>query len=175
MAAEITLKSGLEAGDGLSLMELLKPSTPEERERLTRESFRQEARAAIELIAEVLVKQRQAVMILHSKYWGQLGGMMKGKAPYNAEIVARNAGFLDALSQMPWDGFTPNTAGVKSNALPEIYKEPAKFKEAQDRLRSEIGKLVAATKGGDEAAVKAQVGAVDKACDSCHERFADLQ
>jgi len=125
---------------------------------------------------ESLVKQRQAVMSLQSKYfYGRLRAMARGRIPYDPKVAAQSAAFLDALSQMPWDGFTPNTAGVKSNALPEIYKEPAKFKEAQDRLRSEIGKLVAATKGGDEAAVKAQVGAVDKACDSCHERFADLQ
>ena len=121
---------------------------------------------------ETLVKQRQAVMTLQGKYfYGQLNRMAQGKIPYDANAAARNAGYLDALSQMPWDGFDPSTANVKSGALPEIYKDAAKFKEAQDRLRGEIGKLVATTKGGDEAAVKAQIGAVDKACGGCHESF----
>lgn len=125
---------------------------------------------------ESLVKQRQAVMSLQSKYfYGRLRAMARGRIPYDAKVAAESAVFLDALSQMPWDGFTPNTVNVKSGALAEIYKEPAKFKEAQNRLRSEIVKLVAATKGGDEAAVKAQIGAVDKACDSCHESFAERQ
>ena len=121
---------------------------------------------------ETLVNQRQAVMILHGKYWyRQLRPTGQGKIPYDANLVARNVGFLDALSQMPWDGFDPRTRDVKSAALPAIWAEPAKFKDAQDRFRSEVGKLVAATKGGDEAAVKAQILAVNKACDGCHESF----
>jgi len=120
---------------------------------------------------EVLVKQRVAVMILHGKYWGPLSGMNQGKVPYNAEIVARNAGFLDALSQMPWDGFQPSTKDQKTNALPAIYENPAKFKEAQDRYRGAIGKLVAASKGGDEGAFKAAAGEVGKSCGGCHESF----
>ena len=48
---------------------------------------------------EVLVKQRQAAMTLQGKYFGPLGGMLKGSVPYNADVVARNAGYLDALSQ----------------------------------------------------------------------------
>lgn len=117
---------------------------------------------------EVLIKQRQAVMVLHGKYWGPLSGMAQGKIPYNADIVARNAGFLDALSQMPWDGFHPSTKDEKSNALPAIYENPAKFKEAQDRYRGAIAKLVAA---GDEGAFKAAAGEVGKSCGGCHESF----
>ncbi|MBI3043505.1 MAG: cytochrome c [Betaproteobacteria bacterium] len=118
---------------------------------------------------EVLVKQRQAVMILHGKYWGPLGGMAKGKVPYNAEIVARNARFLDALSQMPWDGFHPSTKDAQNTkALPAVYDDPAKFKEAQDRYRAAIGKLVAA---GDEGAFKAAAGEVGKSCGGCHNDF----
>jgi cytochrome c556 len=120
---------------------------------------------------EVLVKQRQAAMTLIGKYWGPLGAMAQGKAPYNAEIVQRNAAFLDVLSKMPWDGFHPSTKNEKSAALPAVFSEPAKFKEAQDRLQSEIGKLVSVSKNGDEAAVKAQLAAVGKACSNCHENF----
>jgi cytochrome c556 len=97
--------------------------------------------------------------------------MAKEKIPYNPEIVARNAGFLDVLNKMPWDGFNPNTKDEKSRALPAIYENPAKFKEAQDRFQGEITKLVAAAKGGDEAAVKAQIGAVGKTCGACHNDF----
>lgn len=120
---------------------------------------------------EVLIKQRLAVMVLHGKYWGPLGAMASGKAPYNADIVARNAGFLDALSQMPWDGFNPSTKDEKSNALPAIYENPEKFKEAQDRYRDAVGKLVAASKGGDEGAFKAVAGEVGKSCGGCHQSF----
>ena len=124
---------------------------------------------------ETLVKQRQAAMTLQGKYWGPLGGMAQGKVPYDAAVVARNAGYLDALSRMPWDGFNANTKDVKSAALPAVYADTAKFKESQDHFQSEVSKLVTVSKGGDEAAVKAQLGAVGKACGSCHESFREKQ
>lgn len=121
---------------------------------------------------ETLVKQRQAAMTLQGKYWyRQLRPTGQGKIPYDAATVARNAALIDALSQMPWDGFAASTKDVKSGALPAVYSDAAKFKEAQDHYRGEVVKLVAATKGGDEASVKAQIMAVNKSCDGCHENF----
>jgi len=126
---------------------------------------------------EVLVKQRQAAMTLQGKYFGPLAGMAQGKLPYDANIVQRNAGYLDALDKMPWDGFDPSTKNVtvKTAALPAIWNEPAKFKEAQERLQSEVSRLVSVSKGGDEGAVKAQIGAIGKACGNCHDNFREKQ
>ncbi len=115
---------------------------------------------------DVLVRQRQSVMVLHGKYFGPLGLMNAGKLPYNADVVARNVGFLDALSQMPWDGFTEDTKGEKSRTLPEVYSNPSGWKTAQDSYRGAIGKLVAAK--GNEAATKAAIGEVTQACGACH-------
>ncbi|HEX5476890.1 MAG TPA: cytochrome c [Burkholderiales bacterium] len=119
---------------------------------------------------EVLVKQREAAMMLMGKYFGPLVGMARGKAPYDAAVVQRNAGYLSMLDKMPWDGFSESTKGQKSEALPAVWEEPAKFKQAQERLQNEVGKLVQVS-GGDEAAVKSQIGAVGKACGGCHEHF----
>jgi cytochrome c556 len=131
--------------------------------------------AAAQAKPEILVKQRQAAMTLQGKYFGPLAGMAQGKLPYDANIAQRNAGYLDVLDKMPWDGFDPSTKNVKSAALPAIWSEPAKFKEAQERLQSEISRLVSVSKGGDEGAVKAQIGAVGKACGNCHENFREKQ
>ena len=134
---------------------------------------------AVEALAqakpETLVKQRQAAMTLQGKYFGPLAGMAQGKLPYDASIVQRNAGYLDVLDKLPWDGFDPRTRDVKSAALPAIWNEPAKFREAQERLQSEVSRLVSASKGGDEGAVKAQIGALGKACGNCHENFREKQ
>lgn len=124
---------------------------------------------------EVLVKQRQAVMTLQGKYFGQLAGMAQGKVPYNADIVRRNAAFLDNLSRMPWDGFDSSTKGIKSRALPAVWEQNAKFKEAAARLENEAAKLYQLSQTGDEAAVKAQIGAVGKACVACHDTFQEKQ
>jgi len=131
--------------------------------------------ALAQMKPEVMVKQRQAAMTLQGKYFGPMVGMAQGKVPYDAKIVQRNAGFLDNLSRMPWDGFADSTKDVKSAALPAIWAEPAKWGEAADRLQNETSKLYAVSRSGDEAAVKAQIGAVGKACGGCHESFRQKQ
>ena len=120
---------------------------------------------------DTLVKQRQSAMTLIGKYFGPMGGMAAGKVPYNADVVKRNTAYLDALSKMPWDGFTPGTQEIKSRALPAVYSDAAKFKEAQDHFTGEVTKLVATVSGGDEGAIKAQLGALGKSCGGCHQSF----
>src|SRR5690242_21837905 len=71
---------------------------------------------------EVLIKQRQAAMTLQGKYFGPLNAMATGKAPFNKDAAARDAGYLEVLSNMAWDGFDPGTKGITENtrALPAI-------------------------------------------------------
>jgi cytochrome c556 len=76
---------------------------------------------------------------------------------------------------MPWDGFDASTQGVKSAALPAVYADAAKFKAAAEHLENETSKLYDVSRGGDEAAVKAQIGAVGKSCGGCHETFRQKQ
>jgi cytochrome c556 len=120
---------------------------------------------------EVLVDQRIAAMRLQGKYLFPLVPMAQGKAPYDAAMVARNAGYLDVLIRLAWDGFDPGTQGVKSRALPEIYAEPAKFKAAQETMFTEMNKFVAAARSSNEANAKAGIGDVLKACNGCHDTF----
>lgn len=120
---------------------------------------------------EAMVKQRQAAMTLLGKYYGPLAAMADGKAQLSADVVARNAGYLDVLSTMPWDGFGANTAGEKSRALPTVYSDPAKFKSAGDELRSAAAKLLTIAKSKDAAAIKSAVGTVGESCGGCHKAF----
>ena len=121
---------------------------------------------------DTLVKQRQAVMTLQGKYFnGSLRPMAQGKRPWDAKTAARDIAFLEQLSKMPWDGFTPETKDIQSRATPAVFSDTAKFRQIAERLESEIAKLVSVSKSGDEAAIKSQVLAVDKVCDSCHEDF----
>lgn len=128
--------------------------------------------------ADVLIKQRQAAMTLQGKYFGPLAAMAQGKAPYNKDTVVRNAEYLSVLDKMPWDGFAESTKDektVKTAALPAIWKDADKFKQAQANLQDEVSKLVHVSKSGDEAAVKAQIGAVGKSCGACHGDFREKQ
>ena len=121
---------------------------------------------------DVLVKQRQSAMTLIGKYWGPIAGMASGKvSPYNADVVSRNATYLENLTQMPWDGFHENTKGEKSRALPEVWSQKAKFDELSQRLQAEAMKLGQVARAKDEAGVKQQFAAVGKVCGACHESF----
>ena len=133
------------------------------------------AGASLEAFAQakpdVLVKQRQAAMTLQGKYLGPIGAMMKGAAPYNADVVAINATYLENLARMPWDGFDPSTRGEKSKAKPEAFTDTAKFRAAADLLEAETAKHGAAARAKNEAGVRAAFGGVAKACGGCHDAF----
>ena len=120
---------------------------------------------------DVLVKQRQSAMVLQGKYFGPMAGMAQGKIPYNQQVVVRNANFLDPLSKMAWDGFDASTKGEKSAALPAVWSDSAKFKQAVERFEGEATKLAQVAKSGDEGAVKSQIQAVGKTCAACHDDF----
>ena len=125
---------------------------------------------------DVLVKQRQSAMTLIGKYWGPIAGMASGKvSPYNADVVSRNATYLENLAQMPWDGFHESSKGEKSRALPAVWSEKAKFDELAQRLQSETAKLGQVARAKDEAGVKQQYAAVGKVCGACHENFREKQ
>ena len=121
---------------------------------------------------EMLVKQRQSAMTLIAKYFGPIAGMAQGKIPYNADVVA-------AQRDVPREpgrrclgmGSTRAPRARRSAARPEVWTEPKKFQEAADRLQGEAVKLAAAARAKDEAGVKAQWGAVGKACGACHDNF----
>jgi cytochrome c556 len=119
---------------------------------------------------DVLVKQRQAAMTLQGKYLGPIGGMLKGNIPYNADVVAVNATFLENLARMPWDGFVPSTSGEKSKTKPEALTDP-KFKAAADAFEAETAKLGAAARAKNEAGVRAAFGGVAKSCGACHDAY----
>jgi cytochrome c556 len=118
-----------------------------------------------------LVKQRQAVMTLHGKYFYPIRSMAQGKTPYDPSVITRNVGYLEPLSKMPWDGFAPSTKDVKSGATPAVFSDSAKFKEAEERYQAEVTKLAELTRRGDEASIRSQIMAVDKTCNSCHDTF----
>jgi cytochrome c556 len=125
---------------------------------------------------DVLVKQRQGAMALIGKYWGPIAGMASGKVtPYNADVVSRNATYLENLAQMPWDAFHESTKGEKSRALPAVWSKKGEFDELAQRLQTETQKLGQVARAKDEAGVKQQFAAVGKVCGACHEGFREKQ
>lgn len=120
---------------------------------------------------EQLVKQRQSGMALIGWYFAPIGAMMRGDRPFDAAIVQRNAGYLEVLSKMPGDGFDPSTKDTKSATKPEAWAEMDKFKKGMEAFQGEVAKLAQVAKGGDQAAIRTQFGAVGKTCSACHDAY----
>jgi cytochrome c556 len=122
------------------------------------------------------VANRKGAMNLQAKYAAPLFGMARGASPYDARIVQRNADYLVALTQMPWEEFQPNSIGIpNTRAKDTILKDPEKFKRLVDALQADVQKLAAAARGGDQNAVKPAAQAMGRTCNSCHESFADFE
>lgn len=66
---------------------------------------------------------------------------------------------------------TGASAGVKTDALPNIWTDRANFDALMVRLVGETGKLQAVASSGDVAAIAAQTKATGAACAACHRQF----
>lgn len=118
------------------------------------------------------IKYRQGIMGGQGWHMGVLAAMAKGDRPYDKDLAVRSATYVDQLIHMPWDGFPPGSdQGAPTKAKPEIWKEPAKFKQRQEAVMAETPKLVAAAKSGDLAQLKGAIGPVGNACNACHDDF----
>jgi cytochrome c556 len=121
---------------------------------------------------EQFVKQRQSALALIGWYFGPMGAVAKGEAPFNKDDAVRRTTNLVALSKMPWEGFVAGTDNVgNTKALPAIWTQNAKFKEAATKMETEMVKLAAAANAGNEAEFKKQFGVVGGTCKGCHDDF----
>lgn len=118
------------------------------------------------------IKFRQGILQAQGWNAGAMSAMIKGERPYNKDEFLMRATYLDELARMAWEGFTPGSdQGAPTKAKPEIWTEPAKFKQYQTDLQAATPKLVAAAKTGDINAIKPAFNDVGKACGNCHDDF----
>jgi cytochrome c556 len=121
---------------------------------------------------EQFVKQRQSALALIGWYFGPMGAVAKGEAPFNKDDAVRRTTYLTQLSKMPWEGFVPGTENIgNTKAKPEIWSQNAKFKDAAAKMEAEMVKLAAAANAGNEAEFKKQFGVVGGTCKACHDDF----
>jgi cytochrome c556 len=122
--------------------------------------------------AEDAIKYRQSVMTVIAAHFGRLGAMANGKAPFDAKQAAENAAVVESLAKLPWAAFGEGTdKGGNTKALPEIWKEQAKFKEAADKMVAETAKLSTAAKVGTLDSLKAAFGNAGGTCKGCHDSY----
>lgn len=121
---------------------------------------------------EDAIKYRQSTMFMMNTHFGRIAAMASGRAPFDAKAAADNAAMVATLSSLPWSAFGDGTdMALPTRAKPEVWKEPAKFKEAADKLQVEVVKLDAAAKAGNLDQIKTAVGAVGRSCKACHDKY----
>ena len=118
---------------------------------------------------------RQAAMNLYKWYLGPMGGMVKGKIPFDAAgFKSRAEGLstaasLDLTEGFPQDSFSDSESDT--DAKPEIRENWQDFTAKYQALREESAKLASIAAGGDMAAMKKQFGATAKTCKGCHDDY----
>jgi cytochrome c556 len=129
---------------------------------------------------EDAIRARQAIMRVTAINFGPVANMAQDKTPYNKDVFVANAVRMESVwamnaAQFFIAGSDKPVAGAKiasfTDAKPEIWSQPDKFKSAANHLGEEIGKLAQAARSGDEKAMKAAAGDVGKACKACHDDF----
>jgi len=129
---------------------------------------------------EDAIHARQSIMRVMGLTFGPLAHMAQGKIPFDKKEFTAGAQRLELVWQMnPAKYFLPGTdqgifgSGIAeyTNAKPEIWTEPAKFKKAAEHANEAIMKLAQAARSGDEDAMKSAAGSVGKACKACHDDF----
>lgn len=121
---------------------------------------------------EDAIKYRQSALSLMGTHFGRIGAMANGKIAFDAKSAADNAEIVAEMAKLPWVAFGPGSdKGVNTKAKPEIWSEQAKFKEHNDKLVLETGKLATASKTGNLDALKTAFASTADTCKSCHDAF----
>jgi len=85
--------------------------------------------------------------------------------------AARTIAFTASQQAKLFPAGSGASAGVKTDALTNIWTDRATFDALMVRLAGETGKLQAVASGGDVAAIAAQTKATGAACAACHRQF----
>jgi cytochrome c556 len=121
---------------------------------------------------EDAVKYRQSALFIMSQHFGRIGAMVNGRVAYDAKAAAENAEVVADMAKLPWAGFGPGTDKVTpTKAKAEIWTEQAKFKEHNEKLVVETGKLLAAAKTNNLDNLKTAFSSTAGTCKGCHDSF----
>lgn len=121
--------------------------------------------------AEDAIKYRKNALFVMQQHFARVAAMASGKAPFDAKAAAENAAIAESMSRLPWAAFGEGTDKGDTKALPEIWKEQAKFKAAAENMQDGMSKLAAAAKTGNLDSIKTAFQGMSGSCKACHDDF----
>lgn len=121
---------------------------------------------------EDAVAYRRGALNVMGNHFARIGAMVNNKVPFDANAVQINADLVQTMSRLPYAGFIDGTSNVGgTNALPEVWSQPDKFKAAAQKMQDAVAKLATVAKGGNQDEIKAAFGDAGQACKACHDDF----
>jgi cytochrome c556 len=116
------------------------------------------------------VKTRQVAFKEIIKVFEPMGVMLRENR-YNADEFEALAIKLVEKRDGPWSHFGPDTHYPPSKSTPEVWAQPEKFKEQQDRFVEVTNALLIAAKKKEQKPAEGAYAAVHESCKSCHKQF----
>jgi cytochrome c556 len=118
------------------------------------------------------IEYRQGVMDILSWNMKHIGGMLKGKMPYDAEKIKQHAADIASVSSLNIiAGFPEDSTGEDSSALEDIWMDFDKFEMKLADFRKAATGMDKAAQSGDKEAVGKAMEALGKSCKGCHKPF----
>jgi len=128
-------------------------------------------RAAAADKPEYAVAYRQGIMAALAWNIGPIGKMVKGDLPFDDARFAFLAARAATLAPMALEGFTPDTAKVKSHVKPKLWENQDDFKKRMQDLGTASSDLSKAAALGDQAQMRLKFSDTVKICKGCHDEY----
>jgi cytochrome c556 len=117
--------------------------------------------------------KRQVIFKQMMKTSEDLGGMLRGRLPFDAAAFAQGAQKLDKLAYEPWQHFPQVKDDDKTSARDDVWQRQARFQELAREMEAATGQLLAATTEPNlrKSELQPHMQRVEDACESCHKEF----
>jgi len=118
--------------------------------------------------------KRQTIFKQMLKVSEDLGGMLRGRIPFDEQRFVVGAAELDQLTRTPWQHFPQvKEEGGESSAKGEVWQRQERFQQLARALEASTAALVAATAARplNSAELAAPVQLVEDSCEACHKEF----
>ena len=117
--------------------------------------------------------QRKAIFKQMLKTSEELGGMLRGRVPFDGPRFAEAAVQLDALAHEPWKHFPQVKESEQTSATDAVWQNQARFQALARELEAATGELVIASQVQPYKAsnLAPAVQKVEDTCSACHKAF----
>ena len=117
--------------------------------------------------------QRKAIFKQMLKTSEDLGGMLRGRIPFDGLRFTEGAVKLDALAHEPWKHFPQVKESDQTSATDDVWQKQARFQDLARQLEAATGELVIASQVQPYKAsnLAPAVQKVEDTCSACHKEF----